>query len=60
MEIKKCPFCGGEVSLVQTKLGKHPAYWIYCNNYNCEIQPQTLPHLVMDEAIEAWNRRVKL
>lgn len=61
--IKRCPFCGGEAIINVIPPHKHflcnlPDYhggaFIECTNCTCAISADT-----EEQAIEAWNRRVK-
>ena len=48
-ELKSCPFCGGKAELLGlTRL------WVRCTQCSAE----TNWYVFMDEAEEAWNRRV--
>lgn len=47
--LRKCPFCGGKA-----KLRGFTRYWVQCTK--CEVQTQL--YVCMDDAEEAWNRRV--
>lgn len=49
MELKPCPFCGGEASLHN----KGVYYWVECKK--CGAQAKRYP--VTRAAIEVWNRR---
>lgn len=49
MEIKKCPFCGGEAKMHDYLV----EYRIECENCSATIEERTDV-----QAIEAWNRRV--
>ena len=54
MEIKPCPFCGGEVSPYKTA-GK---YYLQCFSDNCEVNLSIdRPHDTEESIIAAWNRR---
>lgn len=63
MELKPCPFCGGEVyPCYASKTGRH-----YILHYQrgqakkCLVQTVELKESIrtLGQAIEAWNRRVK-
>lgn len=49
-KLRSCPFCGGKAVLY----GEF-AIWIYCNKCGCERPVR----YNKDEAIEAWNKRIK-
>jgi len=52
MELKPCPFCGGEVEM---EWNFHTdTYCIYCKNCECYVDQH---ETVADEAEKAWNRR---
>lgn len=57
--LKPCPFCGGEPLIkttnIQTKAVSANFYTVACLDCNAEIY---LYFKTLDEAIEAWNRRV--
>ena len=56
--IKKCPFCNGDIKLVEDNtIIDHPAYQIRCKNIECAIRPKTNWFSDKMEAIERWNRR---
>ena len=57
MEIKKCPFCGGEAKIVQeydAMIGK-TFYFCACVDCTATIFDGEVEE---KQAIEAWNRRV--
>jgi hypothetical protein len=56
MEIKPCPFCGGEASLITGPKGKY--YIVFCIMANCPVEPCTAKYPTPEEAIQAWNQRV--
>jgi len=51
-ELKPCPFCGGKAKIIKDPIK------IGCTNNNCMICVHTIPNLQLEDAIEAWNRRV--
>ena len=52
-ELKKCPFCGGEASIIRY----HHIKAAYCYCAVCKVR---MPNsLTSEEAIEAWNRRAE-
>ncbi len=62
--LKPCPFCGEDAAIWYFPQHDRPllkeAYYVGCTNDNCgcEIEkPGAFKSL--DEAVEAWNRRVK-
>lgn len=57
-ELKPCPFCGGDVVPFHAKSDEFNidlGYRFFCHN-NCCMQVKF--YKTMEEAIEAWNRRV--
>ena len=52
IELKPCPFCGGEANLVQGSSGKLLP-WVRCRDCGAE----TSDYDSVEEAAEAWNRR---
>lgn len=56
-ELKPCPFCGGK-PFVSAKLpffGETPTVAVVCGDCNASSKHKRAE----DEAIEAWNRRMK-
>jgi Lar family restriction alleviation protein len=51
-ELKTCPFCGGEAHFAKHEGELLP--WIICGWCGVETKPCD----TIEEAIEAWNRRV--
>lgn len=62
VNLKPCPFCGGEATLRHTKDREGKMYgelWIVsCEARSCYIRPCTSFYTSEEEAIEAWNTRV--
>lgn len=52
IELKRCPFCGGEAILLSNFWGAE--YFIECRV--CTVE--TAPYDTEAEAADAWNRRV--
>lgn len=56
-KLKPCPFCG-ETPIIQEMEtvdgGKLKA--ISCNNWACDIQPQTYFFSKLEKSVAAWNR----
>lgn len=50
MELKSCPFCGGEAELTGFNA---PEYWVWCPT----CKASTDAHTGMTNAVEAWNTR---
>ena len=66
INLKKCPFCGGEAQLVEApinRLNLIPCFAVSCKK--CKIMIGTVEHGQTDfyrtpyEAIAAWNRRTE-
>lgn len=55
MEIKNCPFCGGEASLINEPNG---SFVIFCIMAHCPVEPCTPEYVTPEAAIQAWNQRV--
>ena len=58
MELKPCPFCGGEARVVfrPVRVGAHVSrgtYYVHCKTCLIATQPRKKQHLV----VEVWNRR---
>lgn len=51
IDLKPCPFCGGEARMESVDLG---VFWVECKNCYAE----TICADTEDEAAAAWNRRV--
>lgn len=58
MELKLCPFCGGEATRIEILdcLGREK-WSIMCNNPKCRVSPITDAYAKKGEAAKAWNRR---
>ena len=57
-ELKPCPFCGGEVKLIDmTHDGVGNPYSIQCDTDWCLGHTGWYPHNAKDELIEKWNTR---
>ena len=54
MNIKPCPFCGGEAEYESTQQKYGIVHSVYCAECGAEIA-----RLNSQETIEAWNRRVE-
>lgn len=58
IELKPCPFCGGEAKLYRMPTLDGFPYKVGCNEVTCPIHVFTVGMCTKEEAIEAWNRRV--
>ena len=69
--LKSCPFCGSEVYLEKEELRDYPGcyeYDIHCPNPKCDCSINLRENytiyvsdkVAMNNAIEAWNRRVEV
>lgn len=61
--LKPCPFCGGEAELCYTNDNHHRPY-VRCKfgvflSPKCVAQQRMWDYKTTEEAVEAWNRRVK-
>lgn len=54
-ELKPCPFCGDEARVIECFHEGSEYYWIECK----ECYGRTTGSLSKDDAIAAWNRRVR-
>jgi Lar family restriction alleviation protein len=63
VELKACPFCGGDAVLRTENKPKFKytdpdeplLFWVKCTNARCAVSPQSKDK--QDAAIETWNRR---
>ena len=53
IELKPCPFCGGEAEFVDNGYFKD----VSCKDMNCRGYAASLNNKFKKDAIEAWNRR---
>lgn len=57
MELKPCPFCGGDAEVRHSVTCGYDSYWVECKDFqNCRgsVSPVTDVESV---AVEAWNTR---
>lgn len=54
-QLKPCPFCGGTAFMWYTN-DNYPSPYVVCNS--CTAMQKIHRFKTVDEAIEAWNRRV--
>lgn len=47
-----CPFCGGEAKIDRGIM--NVAFYVKCQKCRCS----TFPHLIIEEAVDDWNRRI--
>lgn len=63
IELKPCPFCGGEPimsSYTYSLSGAGIQYKVECERHNCPAQPTVDWHYwTAEEAAEAWNTRAE-
>ena len=54
MELKPCPFCGGEAEFIDN------GYFcdVSCKDTDCRGYADSLTNKTKKEAIKAWNRRI--
>lgn len=57
MELKPCPFCGGEATL-HDESDCGDGWMVYCPSNECSIAAETMRYEKPQHAIEAWNTRV--
>lgn len=53
--LKNCPFCGGEAIIDKETPYMFPIFRVKCSD--CEMKTEV--HTYKQNAIDAWNRRVK-
>lgn len=62
VELKPCPFCGGEAVLEENKVRKGYEAAVSCND-GCLLHMYTITYddeeTAVRKAIEAWNRRAE-
>lgn len=72
-DLKRCPFCGGEVAIAET--GDHLTSWMFItrgngkNRCKCRVFMESKPYSfgysvtekekIKKDLIEAWNKRYK-
>lgn len=56
-ELKPCPFCNSKAEIDNNRTEEDIQDWwyVYCTNPNCAAQ--TTQWYLLDDAIEAWNKR---
>lgn len=54
-ELKRCPFCGGEATLVEGLYNDRLFSYVSCDNDNCNAKTGRCD--TNDEAITRWNNR---
>lgn len=68
MELKPCPFCGGEATTKEQNIYVYEAIFVHCKNCNARVMEyfSDAPNMkgvilgrekATEKAIEAWNRR---
>lgn len=57
MELKPCPFCGGEGHIIKTDFGNGYQKYYHGVCLDCGMETKNYVHITKEEAIEAWNRR---
>lgn len=57
IELKPCPFCGGEAKIIDSIPVGVKA--VECCNWSCSIYVRTWWLETEEEAAEAWNRRAE-
>lgn len=54
IDLKPCPFCGGEAELTEFNNG----FFVMCKTNNCHANAETCnPFYEWEVAVLAWNRR---
>lgn len=57
VELKPCPFCGGEALLRENKNSFVPRFYVRCGNKDCSVVCSTCNRDTQEEAANLWNRR---
>ncbi len=57
MELKPCPFCGGNVIRCARMDGKTKLHSYECDGWGCEIKPSTKEYESAAVARQIWNKR---
>jgi len=61
INLKPCPFCGGEATLVHISRMGYDGSVVKCHGCNCQIEGKwfrvSTSYASDEKAIEAWNRR---
>lgn len=57
MELKPCPFCGGEGHIIKTDFGNCYAKYYHVVCLDCGMETKQYEHQEKEKAIKAWNRR---
>ena len=56
MNIRLCPFCGGEAGITEAgRVWGFPSYAVVCGD--CGARSDSYPN--KEDVVEAWNRRVR-
>ncbi len=60
LELKPCPFCGGDAGLFKVKgIGNDlSGYMVGCTEGRCEIRPSITKDLDKEGVIKVWNTRI--
>ena len=53
IELKRCPFCGGEAKLTKIKPFNEYEFFVECINASCAVIPVTWTYKTETEAIAA-------
>lgn len=53
--LRSCPFCNRPAELIHDT----DNYWVSCSNEECKVYPLTDTFKNEEEAVAAWNKRVK-
>ena len=60
IELKPCPFCGGEARLEYVLTG-YRKYYVYCSNFDCGVRTKFVEvsgdYAAKEKAATIWNRR---
>ena len=57
IDLKPCPFCGGEAILIKIQNTAIYSYHVRCNGNDCGVYVATCNRDTAEEAIKIWNHR---
>jgi hypothetical protein len=58
-KLKPCPFCGKKPEKPWYDWNGTNDYWVECPSKRCRVKPATKKYRKPEQAITAWNKRVK-
>ena len=60
MILKPCPHCGSDVELKHYKANHNDWWYVACSECGIAMDPLLWDTQTKEQAIERWNKRVKL